>query len=289
MKHLTTYKMFESIGTMYHVSLYSNRNSIMDRGLVPGGGPTPWPEDEYPEGTYLFDNIVDARKYGFGNGDPFDIWEVKTGRYNVQDDPITRGAFFTRDKISANDIEVVETHLSDVANPIDEEDAYYSAMTSGKKTYTVYRGEQGKRKDTGSGVFFTDTKEVALYFANDNPKKVKTYTLKLSNPLVMSSDKVISFDDVSKRAAEHLDKDEMTSLKKFNNEAVNAGTRCYDSNGKSIPCEKRTAKEISIDTFSKWVFANTDYDGIVIDNIEEADDLAILSTTYIAKKMTQAK
>lgn len=170
-----------------------------------------------------------------------------------------------------------------------EEDAYYSAMTSGRKTYTVYRGEQGKRKDTGSGVFFTDTKEVALYFANDDPKKVKTYTLKLANPLVMSSDKVVSFDDVSKRAAEYLDKDEMRSLKEFNNEVRNAGLVTYDSKGKVVSSKRRTFNDITIDTFSKWVFANTDYDGIIVDNIEEADDLAILSTTYIAKKMSQAK
>lgn len=112
----------ESIDTdnMYHVSLSQNRISILRDGLLPGGGPTPWPEDEYPEGIYLFDNIKSARSYGFGNGDPFDIWEVSVSDYPVNDDPITKGAFYISESVSKTDIKLIEKHESDVTNPINE-------------------------------------------------------------------------------------------------------------------------------------------------------------------------
>lgn len=112
MKHIITNK------AMYHVSHVINRESILKNGLDPTLGHTPWPEDKYPDGTYLFDDIKKARSYGFGNGDPFDIWEVWVWSYDFKDDPITKGAFYIEGKVSKEHIELVESHETDVTNSI---------------------------------------------------------------------------------------------------------------------------------------------------------------------------
>lgn len=119
MKHITTYKLFEGEVKFYHISLCNNRSSIEKNGLN-SSGPTPWPEDNYEKGNYLFDNIEKARKYGFGNGDPFDIWEVDVSKYNVKNDSITKDAFLVSENINPTDIKLIETHDKDVTNPITE-------------------------------------------------------------------------------------------------------------------------------------------------------------------------
>lgn len=100
---------------MYHVSLVGNHDSILKKGLD-ASGPSPWPEDEYPKGTYLFDDIKIARQYGFGNSDPFEIWQVNIVNYKVQDDPITKGAFYIAEPIDKKDIKFKENHIEDVVN-----------------------------------------------------------------------------------------------------------------------------------------------------------------------------
>lgn len=109
---------------MFHVSIFSNRGSIEEKGLMPGYGPSPWPEDDFPKGVYLFDNIESARKYGFGNGDPFDIWEVSIEKEGLKMDPVTKGAFYTEKAIPPSDIRIKESHLKDVTNPLKERIIY---------------------------------------------------------------------------------------------------------------------------------------------------------------------
>lgn len=115
---MNTYKLFEKYHKkMYHASLWLNRNSILTNGLN-HSGISPWEGEDYPKGTYLYNDIQKTRNYGFGNGDPFDIWEVDTSSYNIKDDPITKGAFFISEPISKNDIRLIESHENDVTNPI---------------------------------------------------------------------------------------------------------------------------------------------------------------------------
>jgi len=106
---------------MYHVSLVYNRDSIKRNGLN-ATGVTPWPEDEYPKGTYLCPTIEIARKYGFGNGDPYDIWSVDTSKYKVMPDPLTNAKFgdtyYISENINPEDIVIVESHEHDVTNPL---------------------------------------------------------------------------------------------------------------------------------------------------------------------------
>lgn len=104
---------------MYHISLCVNRDSILKNGLN-SSGVSPWPDDNYPSGTYFFDNISKARNYGFGNGDPFDVYQIDTSSYKVENDPITQGAFFIKETILTKDIELIEKHENDVANPMNE-------------------------------------------------------------------------------------------------------------------------------------------------------------------------
>ena len=106
----------ESISNkMYHVSLFFNRNSILSKGLD-YSGVTLWPEDKYPSGNYLFPNIKNARKYGFENSDPFDIWEVNVEGLLLEKDPITENCFFTKSIIPKNKINLSESHINDVVN-----------------------------------------------------------------------------------------------------------------------------------------------------------------------------
>lgn len=106
---------------MYHVSLVYNRESIKNNGLN-ATGITPWPEDEYPKGTYLCNTVQHARKYGFGNGDPYDIWSVDTSNYIVLPDPLSNDKFgdtyYISEDISPKDIALIESHEYDVTNPI---------------------------------------------------------------------------------------------------------------------------------------------------------------------------
>lgn len=117
MYHLVEYKLFEDapVGVLYHVSHVINRKSILDKGLD-ASGPTPWPEDEYPKGTYMYDDIKAARRYGFGNSDPFDIWQINTSGYDVKQDPITKEAFYIAEPIDKKDIKLKEKHEDDVVN-----------------------------------------------------------------------------------------------------------------------------------------------------------------------------
>lgn len=123
---ITTINEFRKINEaltklMYHVSLLLNRESIKNKGLD-SSGVTPWPEDEYPKGTYLCATIEVARKYGFGNGDPYDIWSVDTSKYDIQPDPLSNTNFgetyYIPEPVKPGDIELVETHEHDVTNPI---------------------------------------------------------------------------------------------------------------------------------------------------------------------------
>lgn len=106
---------------MYHVSLVYNRESIRKNGLN-ASGVTPWPEDKYPKGTYLCTTIETARKYGFGNGDPYDIWSVDTSKYRVLSDPLSNAKFgdtyYISENINPEDISLIESHEHDVTNPI---------------------------------------------------------------------------------------------------------------------------------------------------------------------------
>lgn len=101
----------------YHVSLCLNRESIIQNGLN-FSGISPW-EDEYPKGNYLWFSLKDAKRYGFGNGDPFDIWEVNISEYEIENDPITKNAILIKTPISTKDISLLEKHEKDVSNPID--------------------------------------------------------------------------------------------------------------------------------------------------------------------------
>lgn len=103
---------------MYHVSHALNRESIKELGLIPGKGPTPWPEDNYPKGIYIFDSLKLALRYGFGNGDPFDVWVISTAGYALKEDPVTRGAFYITEHVDVKDIRLFESHVKDVTNPI---------------------------------------------------------------------------------------------------------------------------------------------------------------------------
>lgn len=104
--------------TFYHVSHIFNRKSITENGLVPAGGPSPWPEDVYPKGVYLFSSHKEALRYGLGNGDPFDIWKIDIDIKDLLCDPITSGAYYSPSSISTSDISLLESHETDVQNPL---------------------------------------------------------------------------------------------------------------------------------------------------------------------------
>ena len=108
------------LNNLYHVSLFLNRDSILKNGLN-ASGISPWAEDddEYPKGTYLWKTIEEARNYGFGNGDPFDIYVVNSSNYDIKIDNIIPEAFFIEKIIIPSDIKIIESHIHDVTNPIE--------------------------------------------------------------------------------------------------------------------------------------------------------------------------
>lgn len=257
MKHIKTYKLFESThDLMYHVSLVLNRGSIEKSGLIVSGGPTPWPEDDYPEGTYMFDNLKSARAYGFGNGDPFDVWSVSVSDYTVEDDPITRGAFYVAENIKPADISLVESHTDDVTNPAHESELFEStdnevekaAKAAGYNIGPVYHG-------TNADFTEFDPEKVNFYFRNQPMKYFFAFKekfaadrgqlgQKMKNVLkcYVKGDIPGTYDDddnLIPKNADHVQLGDLMISVRNPEQIKLADPITYDDDGNSIPLEKR--------------------------------------------------
>lgn len=143
----------ENMNSGYHVSNVMNRKSIESKG-IDGSGVSPWDGDEdfggkYPKGNYMWKTVSDARKYGFGLGDPFDIWLCWFPGQNMRKDPVTDGAFYVRNPIPADLVALVESHEKNVSNPIIESAGNIDSMVTGYLTAAVWTEQERLKEEDG--------------------------------------------------------------------------------------------------------------------------------------------
>jgi len=118
MNHLKSFKLFESTSShiMYHASNFDSDISIEENGLNRSLGTKQYPNHNYPDGIYLFDNLDDAKRYAVIMLDNGDVYEVDIKGLDVQDDPEETknswfegvNSYYTTDVIEPSRINKVE-------------------------------------------------------------------------------------------------------------------------------------------------------------------------------------
>lgn len=134
MKHLKSFHLFESNSDLYyHASSLENTDSINANGLTAKLGKKQWPQNDYPLGTYMFDNRDDALKYAVLILEDGEVWEIDGSGLIIKNDPEPvegsefedANSYYTTDNIPTSKIKMLD--ISD-----DEKDDVYRMYESEK-------------------------------------------------------------------------------------------------------------------------------------------------------------
>lgn len=101
---------------VYHASPNEYKESILKRGIGSKWGDKQWKENNYPDGTYVFDDLEEAIKYAVLILDDGDVWKIdSTGLDLIVDPEPTEGSnfegvnsYYIKQNISKEKIKLVE-------------------------------------------------------------------------------------------------------------------------------------------------------------------------------------
>lgn len=115
MRRIKTYHLFEaSKKIMYHATDGSEVKSILTNGLI-SFHHKKWPDNDYPEGIYFFDNVDVALRYAVLICTDGEVLEVDVTGFDVRKDPEPTEnsnfedaeSFYTEDNIPASRIKLL--------------------------------------------------------------------------------------------------------------------------------------------------------------------------------------
>ena len=115
MRYLKFYEDFDQNKIYYHATDGEYIDSILKNGLDANIGIKRWVNNDYPLGTYLFDDYDATLKYAILNCDDGEVLEINSKGLTILDDPEDKigshfendNTFYTTDKIPVSNIKLL--------------------------------------------------------------------------------------------------------------------------------------------------------------------------------------